>query len=296
MITAVCPQCRQVSAWFFKTRDYNRRLSDEAFDYYRCAACGLIFLSPIPNNLGDYYPDSYHSIPPSLEQLSKIAGGEKFKLEIVQRFISKGRLLEIGPSYGNFAYLAKQAGFDVEAIEMDARCCKFLTDVVGIKVINNSDICEAIRQAETYDIIVLWHVMEHLINPWMILDPIVKRLCPEGIIVIAMPNPASLQFCILQRFWTHVDAPRHVQLIPAELLCKQMQIRGLKSLLLTTTDKGGLGWNIFGWNVSLMNFSRCHFIKILLKIIARIINLILSPVERFGMLGSTYTSVFKKER
>jgi 2-polyprenyl-3-methyl-5-hydroxy-6-metoxy-1,4-benzoquinol methylase len=289
-----CSFCKTISPLYFRTRDRNRRMSDHMFDYYRCPSCGLIFLSPIPSNLGDYYTAAYHSNPPTREHLLSMAAADHYKIELVQRFVSGGRLLEIGPSWGSFTYLAKAAGFQVEALEMDAGCCTYLNEVVGVKSVNESDVCTALPKLDRYDVIALWHVIEHIPDPWAALQAIAGALLPGGIVIMAAPNPSALQFRILGRFWAHVDAPRHVELIPASLLARHMASLGLEPVLDTTTDAGSLVWNAFGWEVSLSNFFAHPLTKKVARRTGNVISRLLDPFEKKNGLGSAYTVAFRK--
>jgi 2-polyprenyl-3-methyl-5-hydroxy-6-metoxy-1,4-benzoquinol methylase len=279
-----------------RTKDYNRRSSREVFDYFRCPGCKTIFLFPLPANLPDYYPPEYHSMPSSIEQLKARAEGECYKIDIVRRFVSGGRLLEIGPSHGSFAFLAKQAGFEVEAIEMDLRCCRFLEDVVGVRAIHHSDPAMALATAMPYDVVALWHVIEHLPDPRAVLGAISRKMLPGGILVIAAPNPSSFQFRVLGRYWTHIDAPRHTALIPAPVLSGFLGKSGLRTLMTTTTDAGSLGWNDFGWRESLSNLVPSRPAKTVLNIIGHAMAVALHRTERHEGLGSAYTIVFQKDQ
>lgn len=291
---ARCPSCQQESPFYFQTRDYNRRITGEIFDHYRCPQCRLIFIEPAPSNLADYYPETYHFIPESSVYLEAGSKSERYKIEIVQRFSGKGRLLEIGPAYGSFTYLARKAGFEVEAIEMNARCCQFLNDVVGVRAINSKDPVDALQRLEPYDVIALWQVIEHLPDPWAMLDMICARLRPGGIVVLATPNPDALQFHLMGRFWPHVDAPRHLTLIPMKLLAKKLEALGMKAELITTTDEGSIGWNVFGWKFFFANLSSQLYIKKVLRQVGWLVSIFLSPIERLEGKGSAYTLVFRK--
>ncbi|MFZ2959387.1 MAG: methyltransferase domain-containing protein [Candidatus Ozemobacteraceae bacterium] len=291
-----CPQCHKDSRLCFTSRDYNRKISRQRFQHYRCSSCGLIFISPIPPDLGKYYPETYYAVPATREQLAGNSEPERFKIELVNRFITNGRLLEIGPAYGCFTWLAKEAGFETEAIEMDARCCRFLTDVMGIKAVNNSDTAAALEGLEPYNVITLWHVIEHLPDPWTTLEAMCKKLLPGGILVIAAPNPDAFQFHVLGRYWPHVDAPRHLMLIPASVIAKKVEALGFKTVLLTTTDKGSLGWNGFGWEQFFSNFCSLRYINRILRMIGRVVSIVMKPIERVEGRGSAYTLVLKKEK
>lgn len=295
-MTAVCPICKKEASLYFRVKDYNRRITSETFDYYRCSSCRYIFLAPIPTNLSKYYPSDYYPIPSSINELEKTAECDRYKVDIVKQFASGRRILEIGPAYGSFLYLTKQAGFVAEAIEMDANCCKFIRETIGAKVIQSNDPSEALKGAAKYNVIALWHVIEHLPDPWKTLESISTALHPGGILVIAAPNPESLQFRILGRYWPHVDAPRHLHLIPLSLLTKQMLSLGLKPLWSTTRDKGTLGWNAFGWINFFSNMTNLRYIKTGLNISGKITSMLLSPLERKDGLGSAYTVAFQKEK
>ena len=291
-----CPICSVVGIPFLQAYDYNRRISNEVFSYYKCPSCDLIYLVNVPKDLDRYYPTDYYAIPADRESLLKNSAQERYKLEMVQQFLNKGRLLEIGPAWGTFAFLAHQAGFDVDVIEMDKLCCDFIQNKLGIKVICSNDPIAAIADTAGYDVIALWQVIEHLSNPFPILKAATQKLLPGGILVVAAPNPASFQFKILGRFWTHLDAPRHLALIPSDLLVRQMETLGLECLLLTTTDKGSLGWNSFGWAFSFHNFFRGRFVKYAVRCVGRILTKLLIPVEQSGFRGSAYTAIFQKKQ
>lgn len=291
---ALCPNCKTHSELYFRSKDYNRHVTDETFHHYRCPECELIFISPIPENLGDYYPDTYHFMPDSADYLEKASGHERYKIEIVQKFAKAGSLLEIGPSYGCFTYLAKKAGFRVDAIEMNSRCCEFLRSVVGVHAINSDDPVQALGQAGPYDVIALWHVIEHLPNARATLEAICTRVKPGGYVVLAAPNPDAFQFHLMGRYWPHVDAPRHVMLIPMKLLADRMSELGMKAELITTRDEGSLGWNTFGWEFFFGNLSSQRQIKRVLHRIGRLVAWLLAPIERREGKGSAYTMVFKK--
>lgn len=291
-----CPLCGQSSELRFASRDFNRKLSKQAFDYFRCPGCRVIFLSPLPPNLSQYYPESYYTLPESWAELDLIFAPERYKLGIVNRFVKGGRLLEIGPGCGGFVYLAKQAGFEVAAIEMDLRCCGFLSKVIGIRAIHSTNECEALQEVEPFNVVALWHVIEHLADPVRTLEAIARRLLPGGIVVIAAPNPDAFQFHILGRYWPHVDAPRHLMLIPAAVLMKKMESLGLKTVLFTTSDEGSRGWNIFGWDFFFGNMCSLPLIHQLLRVIGKAVGWVLSPIERREGKGSAYTLVFQRER
>lgn len=278
----------------FHARDLNLQLSKESFAYCVCRDCRTLQIVETPSDLAQFYPTAYYPLPASRQELEESAENERFKLEIVQEFVRTGRLLEIGPGVGGFALLAKDAGFDVNTVEMDARCCAFLRDTVGVKATQTTDPAAFLERSDHFDVIALWHVLEHLPNPRETLRAAADRLFEGGILVIAVPNPGSLQFTVFRTFWAHLDAPRHLQLIPARSVRRLVKSWGLNPVLETTTDTGGLGWNTFGWQMSLRNLASVVGVGSVSPLLGRALSRLSRPFERQGMRGSTYTIVLRK--
>lgn len=281
-------------ASFLRTRDYNRAASEASFSYERCTRCGLISLANVPADLAIYYAAGYHDIPSSTADLERGAEHDRYKIEMVRRFATGGRLLEIGPGWGAFCLLAQRAGFDVEAIEMDERCCEFLRDKLGVRAIHAEDAAAALEMASSADVIALWHVLEHIPDPWTLLEAAARKLSAGGVLLIATPNPRAAQFRLFGRFWAHLDAPRHVHLLPSSALSERAAGVGLSAQSITTRDPGSLGWNDFGWRFSLANLSPARVLKRPLRLAGRLIAHVAAPLERAEGKGSAYTAVFRK--
>jgi 2-polyprenyl-3-methyl-5-hydroxy-6-metoxy-1,4-benzoquinol methylase len=288
-----CAACGGQARLALVADDTNRRIGSARFPYYHCPACGWWFLAPIPADLGAYYPQDYHAIPRTRDDLAKVAVNDRYKVGLVAKHCPGGRLLEVGPSYGMFLLLAQQAGYAVEGIEMDAGCCAFLASL-GFTVQRSDDPAQALRSLAPYDAIALWHVFEHLPRPWEVLPALAGALKPGGILVLALPNPASLQFRLLGRRWTHLDAPRHLHLVPPLLLAKHAAACGLELVECGGNDAGGLGWNRFGWVHSLRNLASWPPLRVALHATARLLELAAMPLERTGNRGATYTAIFRK--
>lgn len=287
------PGCDGSETDWFRVNDRNRRIGVSEFRYLRCDRCGLIRLENVPGNLGDYYPNDYYDLP-TAEQLELIAVADTFKIETVKRFISKGRLLEIGPAYGIFSFQAKQAGFSVDVVEMDERCCDYLNRVVSVNAVCSAFPHEAISNFGLHDVIALWHVIEHLPNPWELLRAAAKNLAPNGILVLAAPNPDSWQFKIMGKEWPHLDAPRHLYLLPAQALTDYVEALGLERIHYTTVDSDAKRWNRFGWQRLLMNRVRGKWLERAAFLMGYALSIILAPFESHDPKGSAYTLVFRK--
>ena len=274
--------------------DRNRRLSHDVFPYVRCARCGLIRLADAPADLSRYYPDEYYELP-SLQRLNRLAGANPFKIDLVRRFARPGRLLEIGPAHGVFAYQAKQAGFQVDVIEMDARCCDHLRGTVGVNAWCSAAPHEVLATVAPYDVIALWHVIEHVPDPWTLLCSIAATLVPGGIVVIAAPNPQAWQFAIMRSQWPHLDAPRHLYLLPPSVISAHLSRLGLEPVHVTTTDSDARRWNRFGWQRLLMNQVPGKWAGRVAYLAGTAVSAAAAPFESRDPRGSAYTLVCRRK-
>lgn len=291
---STCGLCGGSLAGALLASDRNRRLSQARFAYRRCRRCGTLQLRPVPTDLASYYPPDYYAIPADRQQLLAGAAAERYKLELVRSFVSGGRLVEIGPAVGGFVALAREAGFDSHAIEMDVECCRFLREVVGVPVWESDEPASVLANWGQFDVVAMWHVIEHLENPREVVEAAAASLRPGGIVVIAAPNPGSLQFRLFRARWTHLDAPRHLSLIPAAELIALGRSLGLELVLRTTLDEGTLGWNRFGWRESLAGFASGRYPRAGLRLIGSLVGRLAAPLERRRSRGATYTLVLRK--
>jgi 2-polyprenyl-3-methyl-5-hydroxy-6-metoxy-1,4-benzoquinol methylase len=287
-----CPLCGADSSFAFSVGDRNRRLSDELFDYERCERCATLFLANVPEDLGRYYPSEYYQLP-SAEQLERVRRAEAFKLDLLG-VPPAGRLIEVGPGAGGFAYSARRAGFDVTGIEMDARASDHVREVAGVDVVTSATPHEALAQLPPSRVIALWHVLEHLPDPWACVAAAAENLEPGGRLVIAVPNPESLQMRVLKRDWAHIDAPRHLFLIPSRTLLAQAERHGLECVRLTTRDRGGIYWNRFGWQYALMRPGASRARVVAATAFGVAATLAAAPLELRPLRGAAYTAVLRK--
>jgi 2-polyprenyl-3-methyl-5-hydroxy-6-metoxy-1,4-benzoquinol methylase len=294
VITPACPLCGGATSSAFTSRDRNRRVSDKQFTYYRCERCGTLALWPVPDDIGRYYPQSYYALPRGREELLVLSRPEQYKVEMIRRFVTAGDLLEIGPGVGGFLAAAQAAGFLPHAIEMDSACCAFLRTELGAPVTETDDPASALESGGSFDVIALWHVIEHLPDPRRVVQRAIEALRPGGILVLATPNPAAFQARALRTRWVHIDAPRHLVLMPHAALVDVAKAAGADPVLITTADEGGLGWNRFGWRESLAAEAEGHYPRLALTAAGAVIGRLTRFIERREGRGSAYTLVVRR--
>jgi SAM-dependent methyltransferase len=290
---SACPLCGGAAATAFVTTDRNRAVAADRFEYRRCGQCGTYFLANVPVDLARWYPGDYF-IFPTLPELDRMARYERYKIEALRPYVRAGRLIEIGPGFGAFARIAALEGFEVCGIDMDGRCCDHLRLAVGVEAVKTDVPEQALADLPASDAIVLWHCLEHLRDPWAALTAAARNLRPGGVFAAALPNPQALQFRLLKGRWPHVDAPRHLYLIPARTLVERAAAEGLDLLALTSDDAGARHWNMFGWGRSFLPPVSGRVLPIVAAGLGRGMALAAAPLERRELRGSAYTIVLRK--
>ncbi|MBW3609316.1 MAG: class I SAM-dependent methyltransferase [Actinobacteria bacterium] len=288
-----CRLCGGATTHAFTTRDHNRAIADEAYHYRRCADCGVLGLANVPEDLSRFYAEEYFALP-TLEVMREKAVAERYRVDLVQRHVGGGRLIEIGPGDGLFTLNALDAGFDVTAIEMDRAAAEHLRSTTGIEVIESAAPHEALADLRPADVVVGWHVIEHLPQPWKMLDAAAAALRPGGVVVLAAPNPQSLGLRVLGRRWPHVDAPRHLFLLPPATIIERGRALGLEPAQLTATDPGGILLNRIAWRYALHKSGSRWWRMRLAHCAGDAMTALLAPVERAAMRGAAYTLVLRK--
>lgn len=278
--------------------DLNQGKSAEKFIYYRCNECNSTFISSVPENLNIYYDQDYpaYKINKPRRQELLIEKLEKSKLNLVKHYAPRGRLVEVGPASGRFLKIASETGYVVSGIEQDSKCVSHIRNVLDIEVTHTDEPASALLNVTAdCDVIVAWHVIEHLADPQKFLVAVSKALRkPDGLVFISAPNPAALSFKVFGRYWVHLDAPRHLTLIPPKTLDKLMGSLGLERVECIFNDPVGLQLNKIGWISSSMNLSQNKLARwALLRWIGRILHLVMLPIERANGNGAAYTAIYK---
>ncbi len=279
---------------FLTAIDVNRRVDELPHEYGRCKRCGLTCLTTPPEDLERYYSLDYYRAP-SQRRLRWAAWRERYQIDLVLDHVKEGRLVDVGAAWGTFALQARNSGFDVTAIEADNGCCDYLRSVVGVEAACSTEPGAVLDGLPPSNVVTMWQVVEHLRDPWEVLDHVANNLDDRGVLILSTPNPDALSFRLLAARWPHIDAPRHQWLIPAPVLVAFLQTRGLACRLLTTRDTGGRRWNHFTWRRVFLNQTRRRRYKLVAELTGRLVALILRPLESREGSGSCYTAVFARK-
>ena len=170
---------------------------------------------PIPEKLGIYYQseeyishtDSKKTFIEKIYQYVKKYMLQK-KINLIHKYIkNKGKILDIGAGTGDFLKIAQENGWKITGIEPERKA----RNRAGEKGVSLEENQEKIN--DKYDVITMWHVLEHIPDLENQIIFLKNHLTDNGILVIAVPNYKSKDAQIYKQFWAAFDVPRHIQLI-----------------------------------------------------------------------------------
>lgn len=168
---------------------------------------------PIPKDLTPYYEsdtyishtDASNSLQDKIYQYVKRIN-LKNKIRLINRFSSNAnKILDIGAGTGDFLNEAKINGWTISGVEPNTKA-RYLASSKNINLLASLEKIEH----ESYDVITLWHVLEHLPDLDKQIKNIDKLLKAEGTLVIAVPNYKSYDAKHYKTFWAAFDVPRHL--------------------------------------------------------------------------------------
>jgi len=216
--TTFCPVCGSVDTGdFLSCKDY--LATKEQFDICKCKTCSFAFTQDFPteDKIARYYDapeyvshsDTHKGIINFLyHQVRKISLRSKARLVTKYSSIKKGKLLDIGSGTGYFLNKMKERKWIVTGIEKAEDARKFTKQKFDIDSQSSEYLYEI--PCKTKDVVTMWHVLEHLEHLNSVLDHIQGILKDDGILVIALPNKASLDAAHYQEYWAAYDVPRHL--------------------------------------------------------------------------------------
>jgi 2-polyprenyl-3-methyl-5-hydroxy-6-metoxy-1,4-benzoquinol methylase len=103
----------------------------------------------------------------------------------------------------------KKKGFQVTGVEVDEKARAFAKAEFGVQVNAPEDFIGRKIQGR-FDVITLWHVLEHIHDLHLYMERMKEYLAPGGTLVIALPNCESLDARFYKGYWAGYDVPRHL--------------------------------------------------------------------------------------
>ena len=218
-----CIICEKSNSVPFITLSDRLTHNAQTFQLVKCE-CNFVFLNPRPDSkqISSYYQsakyDPHNTINKDMwikmyrfiQQLTM-----RWKYNKIVSIKPSGRVLDIGGGNGEFAAFMASKGWDV--VLQDS-----ISEVVEIdKNIESVNDLHILKDIQKFDVITLWHSLEHIHDVSELYCQINHLLCHDGILVIAVPNLSAPEKTFYGKKWAPFDAPRHLY---------HFQIESLKGL------------------------------------------------------------------
>ncbi|MDP3313899.1 bifunctional 2-polyprenyl-6-hydroxyphenol methylase/3-demethylubiquinol 3-O-methyltransferase UbiG [Lutibacter sp.] len=176
------------------------------------------FPQPKGRELASYYEsetyishtDAKRSITDKIYQIVKKHTLQK-KLHLLNSFKTEGKnLLDVGCGTGEFLVVCKNKGWNVVGVEPNKNARELALSKLNTE--NNTEIINDLFEVENqkFDVITLWHVLEHVPMLDEYIQKLKSLLKPNGRIVVAVPNFKSFDAYYYKQFWAAYDVPRHL--------------------------------------------------------------------------------------
>jgi len=151
----------------------------------------------------------------------------RWKRRVIERHAQPGRLLDVGCGTGEFLHFMQKSGWQTRGLEPDARAARFARETYGLAV--DTAAVEALeRMQRPWDVVTFWHVLEHLAEPVPVLRAAADLLAADGWMLVALPNPTSIDARVYGHRWVAWDAPRHLVHFSPSTLARAAEAAGLE--------------------------------------------------------------------
>jgi 2-polyprenyl-3-methyl-5-hydroxy-6-metoxy-1,4-benzoquinol methylase len=273
-------------------KDYT--VSKETFLVWQCNDCTCRFTQGVPGAaaIGAYYQSAAYVSHSDTKKgfINKLYHAVRnhtiqSKRRLVEKLTSKqnGSLLDIGAGTGTFADSMQKTGWNVTALEPDITARENASKKYRLRILPPDDLFSF--SDKQFDIITLWHVLEHVHQLHGYIKTFQRILKDDGVLIVAVPNYTSNDAAVYKEYWAAYDVPRHLyhfspagmnQLMKQHnfkvLQCKPMWFDSFYVAMLSERYKTGRNnlikavWN--GWvsNMkTLDNAERCSSVIYIIK-------------------------------
>jgi 2-polyprenyl-3-methyl-5-hydroxy-6-metoxy-1,4-benzoquinol methylase len=221
------------------SRDRLHNLPGE-FTVVQCQNCGLMRTNPRPTRqtIAFYYPDDYgpHQVTPFVNASTQKQADNFWNLAAMRILdtesrkipaLRPGRMLEIGCASGAFLQLMAGRGWHVEGLETSEKAGKAARALgYSIRIGRLEDVPDP---TELFDLVVGWHVLEHLYDPGLALRRLYGWTKPGGWLALSMPDASAWEFRVFAERWYSLDLPRHLFHFTPETLKSLLAKTGWKT-------------------------------------------------------------------
>ncbi len=212
----------------------NRSRSGKPLQTVICQACGLVWSDPRPHDARQFYEEEYrlsykHTYSPKPKHVLRAGHVAVSRFEKVERLLSSRKtVLDVGTGGGEFAYLLQSLGHGVSGIEPNRGYADYSIQEYGLAV-QVGFVQDTAFPPESFDVVTIWHVLEHTEDPGSILAMLRSWLKPDGTLVVEVPNVEAT--CQSPRSTFHEAHLYNFNVVSLRRLAKKHRLYEVKHLI-----------------------------------------------------------------
>ena len=205
----------------FEGRDY-LYFSPESFRLVKCRKCGLVSTYPIPcpEETKLYYQQKSGAMPRDYFLFLNVN-----RIALIKKIRHSGRIFDIGCGNADFLSGMVKEGWEVYGNDPYRSLTR---NNSGLKNIYNADLLRLDIPVNSFDIITLWHSLEHISQPFETLKKAAGLLKDDGTLIIEAPDFSSAQRKIFGERWQALEIPRHIYHFTLPVLKKMLACAGFE--------------------------------------------------------------------
>lgn len=174
----------------------NRSRSGKPLQTVICRACGLVWSDPRPHEARHFYEDEYRlaykqTYSPKPKHVLRAGKVALSRFEKIAELLSTRKaVLDVGTGGGEFAYLLQSLGHSVSGVEPNRGYAEYSIQEYGLTV-QVGFVQDATFPLGSFDVVTIWHVLEHTEDPGGVLELLRSWLKVDGVLVVEVPNVES---------------------------------------------------------------------------------------------------------
>lgn len=209
----------------------------------RCVNCGQVYVSGIEHDAVKKTYNEKHYFAERNQYVDRWAEFSSVFQKIVdkiQAFKPQGSLLDVGCSVGILLDVARKNGFDVKGVEVSTWASEFARQK-GFDVVTGG-LLEAAYPEKSFDVVVLNHVLEHILDPVEILLEVKRIMKDDGLLVIGVPNFGCAMAAIKKARWASLQPDQHLWQFTHKSLLRLLARSGFAEVYYAARENHRLGW------------------------------------------------------
>jgi SAM-dependent methyltransferase len=299
-----CLVCSSRDVHYFCTAfDRVNRRFDKKWQILRCRVCGFGWTFPTlaEKEIAAHYPPTY--LGDTVNTLEGFLSGElqrsrswqkePEKVRLLERFIRRGSILDVGSADSKFLLALDPHKWNRTGVEFNPDVVDIVRSKIPALNIVTGDIYSEHLPERSFDAITFWHVLEHLPDPPRVLQRVCHLLCPGGWLFLSVPNFDSWQARLFRSYWyAFDDVPRHLYHFSRrslESLLRQAGFQLHKHVFFSRIV------NIHSLKYSLINWSEAQFSSRVPYYALKPLLFVFQLVEGFSRHYGMLTTIARKE-